>query len=339
MLVDLRSDTLTKPSPGMLDAMINATVGDDVFNVDPTVNELETKAAAMFGMESGLFCPSGTMTNQIAIKSHTNPLDEILCDELSHIYNYETGGFAFNSGVSIKLLKGDRGRFSSKDILENIQPDFDWLPNTSLVSIENTCNKGGGCFFTIKQMQILSETCKHAKLKFHLDGARIFNALLELKKKPLDLKGYFDSISICISKGLGAPAGSVLLGSKEFIKRSRKFRKVMGGGMRQAGYLAAACIYALENNVERLSEDHKKAKVLAEELSQVPFIKSIDPVDTNIIMFHLNDLITVEKFISVLNNFEINAIPLGAQSVRMVTHLDFTDEMLERTIKVLRKLR
>ena len=335
MNIDLRSDTVTKPSKAMLDAMMNAELGDDVFNEDPTVKKLEEKMAAMFGMEAGLFCPSGTMTNQIAIKSHTQPLDEIICDKICHIYNYETGGWAFHSGVSIRLTNGNNGRMTVPQIEELIQPDFDWLPNTSLVAIENTVNKGGGSVYTIEEMKAISDFCRSKKLIIHLDGARIFNALTALNKKPEDLHGIFDSISVCISKGLGAPVGSVLLGNKAFIKKSRKLRKVMGGGMRQSGILAAACIYAIENNVTRLSDDHARAKQLAQILSALPWVKQVLPVETNIVIFEVADS---AKVAAALAAHHIKIQPFSPTLLRMVTHLDFTQEMLEKTLAILKKV-
>jgi threonine aldolase len=335
MVIDLRSDTVTKPTPAMLQAMMSAPVGDDVFNEDPTVNALEEKAAAMFGMEAGLFCPSGTMTNQIAIKAHTQPLDEIICDKLAHIYNYEVGGWAFHSGVSVKLTNGINGVMNPKQIDELILPDFDWFANTRMVCIENTVNKGGGSVYTIEQMQEISTFCKQKGLILHMDGARLFNALIALNKKPSNVAGLFDSISICISKGLGAPIGSVLVGKKDFIKKSRKIRKVMGGGMRQAGYIAAACLYALDNHVERLADDHAKAATIAKTLSELSWVKSVLPVQTNIVIFEVDDSATMNK---VLADKGIRCSPFSPTLIRMVTHLDFTDAMLEELVKRLREV-
>jgi len=325
MIIDLRSDTVTRPSDAMLTAMMRAEVGDDVFNEDPTVIKLEALAAGMFGMEAGLFCPSGTMTNQIAVKVHTQPLDEVICDKLCHIYNYEVGGWAFHSGVSVRLTDGDRGIMTTEQIDRCILPDYDWYPNTKLVCIENTVNKGGGAVYTIEQMTTIGEFCKSKGLTYHLDGARIFNALAALGKKSNDLSGIFDTISVCISKGLGAPAGSLLLGPRDLIKKARKIRKVMGGGMRQAGYLAAACIYALENNVQRLAEDHHKAKQIEALLKQCSWVKEVLPVETNIVIFEVaNSALTAEKLTAV----GIRCSPFSPTLVRMVTHLDITDEMM-----------
>ncbi len=338
MIIDLRSDTVTKPTKAMMDAMMNAKVGDDVFGEDPTVIALEEKAAALFGKEAGLFCPSGTMTNQIAIKAHTQPGDELICDVNSHIYNYEGGGLSFNSGVQAKLMQGDRGRISASKIENSINGDFDWLTRTSLVSLENTVNRAGGSFYTIEQVKPIQKLCKDKKLALHLDGARIFNALAETKESTQQTGELFDSISICLSKGLGTPAGSVLLGTKEFIKKGRRIRKVFGGGMRQAGFLAAAGIYALDNNVKRLIEDHKRAKEIEKILKQLPYVDSILPVDTNILIFDINPKISSLDFEKKLAENNIKMAAFGKQTVRFVTHLDFTDEMLGRLEKVLKSI-
>lgn len=325
MIIDLRSDTLTKPTPAMLNAMMHAEVGDDVFNEDPTIEKLEALSAGMFGMEAGLFCPSGTMTNQIAVKIHTQPLDEVICDKLCHIYNYEVGGFAFHSGVSVRLTDGERGIMTTQQIEKCILPDYDWYPNTRLVCIENTVNKGGGSVYTIEQMKEIGAFCKTKGLAYHLDGARIFNALEALGKKSNDLADVFDTISVCISKGLGAPAGSVLLGPRHLIKKARKVRKVMGGGMRQAGFLAAACIYALENNIERLNEDHKKAKKIESLLNQCTWVKQVLPVETNIVIFEVEDSAQTAERLAAIG---IRSSPFSPTLVRMVTHLDITTQMM-----------
>lgn len=338
MLIDLRSDTVTKPSKGMLDAMMSAKVGDDVFGEDETVIALEKKSAEMFSKEAGLFCPSGTMTNQIAIKVHTKPGDELLCDVNSHIYNYEGGGISFNSGVQAKLLTGDRGRLRSEQIEQSINADYDWLTRTSLVSLENTVNRAGGSYYTLGQIKPISDLCKQKKLGLHLDGARIFNALTETKERTSDTGNLFDSISICLSKGLGTPAGSVLLGTKEFIKQARRIRKVFGGGMRQAGFIAAAGIYALDNNIARLKEDHNRAKEIEKILKQLNYVDNILPVDTNIIIFDLNKKINSADFEKKLLDNNIKAAAFGKQTVRFVTHLDFTDDMLGALEKVLKTI-
>ncbi|MDX5348135.1 MAG: aminotransferase class I/II-fold pyridoxal phosphate-dependent enzyme, partial [Hymenobacteraceae bacterium] len=265
-IADFRSDTVTKPTPEMLQAMLAAPVGDDVYGEDPTVNELEQKCARIFGMEAGLFCPSGTMTNQIAIKAQTDALGEVICDETAHIYNYEGGGIAFHSRASVKLLQGHRGRITARQVEENIRPDNVHFPITQLVSLENTANKGGGACYSFAEMEAIAAVCNKYNLRLHLDGARVFNALVATGQQAAHYGKLFNTISVCLSKGLGAPVGSVLLGDKTVIKKVYRLRKVMGGGMRQAGYLAAAGIFALDHHVNRLSEDHQKAKQLEMQL-------------------------------------------------------------------------
>ena len=337
-LIDLRSDTVTRPSKEMLEMMFSAQVGDDVFDEDPTVKALEAKASSLFGKEAGLFCPSGTMTNQISIRILTQPQQEVICDKGAHIYYYEGGGIASNSGLSMRLLEGDRGRISVSQIEDNINPpDNIHQPFTSLVAIENTCNKGGGSFYTLQQMKALSEVSRKNNLKIHLDGARIFNAIAETGDSTLEIGKLFDTISICLSKGLGAPVGSLVLSSAENIKRAKRVRKSFGGGMRQSGYLAAAGIYALDNNIKRLTEDHRRAKIIYQALTSLSYINEILPVDTNIIVFSLIDEKPIEHFLNYLTENNIKAVAFGKQTVRMVTHLDFTDEMLDKLILVLNK--
>lgn len=338
MKIDLRSDTVTKPTKAMLDAMFNAEVGDDVFGEEPTVNALEAKASKLFDMEAALFCPSGTMTNQIAINVHTRPGDEVLCDVTSHIYNYEGGGIASNSGVQAQLIQGDEGRISAAQVLENIKPAYDWMTRTTLVSIENTGNKAGGSYYSLEQMKELSAVCKQHQLNYHLDGARIFNAIVESNYQPADLGKLFDSISICLSKGLGAPVGSLLLGNKDFIRKARRVRKVFGGGMRQAGYLAAAGIYALDHHVKRLKEDHTRAKELERILVKLDYVDQVIPVYTNIVIFNLHKNILPSAYIEKLAAQGIKATGFGKQAIRFVTHLDFTDDMLDATKSILQKI-
>ncbi|MHB8260162.1 MAG: threonine aldolase family protein [Bacteroidia bacterium] len=338
MIIDLRSDTVTKPSAPMLQAILTAPVGDDVFNEDPTIIQLEEKLAAMFNMQAGLFCPSGTMTNQIAIKAHTQPGDEVICDVNSHIYVNEGGGVAFNSGVQVRLLNGDRGRITAPQVEENINGDFDWLPRTALVSLENTINKAGGSFYTVKEIEPIAQLCKQKNLPLHLDGARIFNALQASKETPPQHGSLFNSISVCLSKGLGAPVGSVLLGDKIFIKKARRIRKVFGGGMRQGGILAAAGLYAIAHNITRLNEDHTRAKQLEKMLQTLPFIENILPVDTNIVIFNVAPKISSQAFVQALQQHNIKAVAFGKNTMRMVTHLDFTDDMLNEVAKVLKKI-
>ena len=340
MIIDFRSDTVTRPTASMLEAMFSAQVGDDVLGDDPTVKALEAKAAAMFGMEAALFCASGTMANQIAIKAHTQPGDEVICHKLSHVYYYEGGGIAMNSGASVCLLEGDQGRITAADVAMHINPPNDpHRPLTRLVSVENTMNKGGGSVYDFSELQRIGEVCTKNGLKYHLDGARLFNALAETDETTEDYGKLFDSISICISKGLGAPVGSVLIGTKEFIFRSRRIRKVYGGGMRQAGYLAAACIYALDNNVERLSEDHSKAKQLETMLLSLPYIQAVVPVQTNLVFFSLKPEMPAADFLKKLRENNIFAMALAPQEIRFVTHLDITDAMMDKVETVLMAMR
>lgn len=338
MIIDLRSDTVTKPSAEMLLAMSKAEVGDDVFAEDPTVIRLQEYAANLFGKEAALFCPSGTMCNQIAIKCHTHPMEEVICDKLSHIYNYENGGYAFNAGVSIRLIEGENGIIASDQIPPLIQPDHDWLPKTTLVVIENTCNKGGGSFYSLSQVEAISKTCKENSLSLHLDGARIFNALAEMGNGPKEIGALVDSISVCLSKGLGAPIGSVLLGTKEFIKKARKWRKAMGGGMRQVGVIAAAGMHALEKNRDRIKDDHRRASELGTCLANRSWVKQVLPVKSNIVIFELDQQYDGAAFVADLEKEDIKAIQFGPQWVRFVTHLDITQEMVSRTIDVINGL-
>lgn len=330
-MIDLRSDTVTKPSPEMLQAMVEAQVGDDVFGEDPTVNDLQSFAADMFGMEAALYCASGTQTNQIAIKLHTQPGDEVICDKLSHIYLYEGGGIASNSGASVRLLEGNLGRFTAEQVLENINDKNNiHFPISSLVSIENTVNKGGGACWEIDEMIKIKAVCQNNNMALHLDGARLFNALVAKNQSPKKYGQLFDTISICLSKGLGAPVGSLLLGSKEHIVKATRIRKAMGGGMRQAGFIAAAGIYALQNNVERLKIDHERAKSLASVLQNSSFVESIYPVETNIVIFKVNSkIISTNQLIENLKENGINVVSMGNNLVRFVLHLNITDSEFE----------
>ena len=338
MITDLRSDTFTKPSPAMLEAMFKAEVGDDVFGEDPSVNKLEAMTAEMFGMQSALFCASGTMGNQIAIKCHTQPGDEVICDKLSHVYIYEGGGIAFNSGCQVSSIEGIAGKISADQVLEAINPKAVYKANTSLVSIENTTNRGGGSCYEFTDIQLIKEVCLQNKLKYHLDGARIWNALVAKGETPLQYGKIFDSISVCLSKGLGAPVGTVLLGSHDFIDKARRIRKVLGGGMRQAGYLAAAGIYALENNIARLAEDHLHAKQIAEALSKKEFVGRIMPVETNILIFEILQPYTAKSFADALAKFDILAMDISPTQIRMVTHLDITDKMVQNLVTLIEQL-
>ncbi len=337
-MIDLRSDTVTKPSAQMMEFMMKAPLGDDVFAEDPTINKLQLMAADHFGMEASLFCPSGTMTNQIAIKAHTQPGDELICDAASHIYNYEGGGIAFNAGVQARLINGDRGRINADQIENAVNPNFDWLTKTSLVSLENTVNRAGGSIYEISNIQLIKDICLKHNLSLHLDGARLFNALVVTKESPKLYGELFDSISICLSKGLGAPVGSLLLGNKNFIAKARRIRKVFGGGMRQAGILAAAGIYALENNITRLAEDHENAQNIEAVLRNTSYVKTILPVETNIVIFELTQGIEANVFVQKLKENEILCTGFGGQSIRMVTHLDFSTTMCKRVCNVLATL-
>lgn len=336
MTIPLLSDTVTRPTPGMLEAMFHAEVGDDVFREDPTINALEVKCAGLFGHEAALFCPSGTMTNQIALKVHTRPLDEVICDEMSHIFQYEVGGYAFHSGIAVNLLHGENGILTPELVEAAVRPRQDWLPLSRLVVIENTCNKGGGSIYSLERIRGIRAVCQKHGLALHLDGARIFNALVETGDSPASIGAETDSISVCLSKGLGAPVGSVLTGSRAFIAEARRVRKVMGGGMRQAGFLAAAGIYALDHHIERLTDDHAHARILAAALSELPWVGGIRPVQTNIVIFDLAPPLTPAVFLEYLKKNGIVASAFGPQTIRFVTHLDVSREMVGRVVEVLR---
>jgi len=338
MLIDFRSDTVTKPTPAMLDAMMTAAVGDDVFGEDPSINTLEERSAALFGMEAGLFCPSGTMTNQIAIKCHTQPGDEVICDTDAHIYQYEGGGIAFNAGASVRLLTGDRGRITATQVKAGINPDDVHRARTSLVCLENTSNRGGGSCYDFAEIEKIGAFCREHQLALHLDGARLFNALVAKKESPVQYGNIFDSISICLSKSLGCPVGSVLLGKKDFIKKARRVRKVFGGGMRQAGFIAAAGIYALEHHIDRLQEDHDHAIAIAASLQGKSFVKMVLPVETNIIIFELQEDGAAPALVARLKEQHILAYAIAPNRVRLVVHLDITPAMVEQTITVLQHL-
>jgi len=339
ILIDLRSDTVTVPTSGMMKAMMEARVGDDVFGDDPTVKALEKKLCDMFGMEAAVFCPSGTMANQIAIKTHTKPGDELICDESAHIYRFEGGGIALHSGCSVRLIQGNRGRFTTEDIKINVNDPFnEHLPHTSLVAIENTSNRGGGSCYDYNELVKMSEWCRQHKLAFHLDGARIFNAITARGESPEQYGRIFDSISVCLSKGLGAPVGSVLLGSKEFIFQARRFRKAFGGGMRQSGYLAAAGIYALEHHINRLADDHRRAARLAQTLAGLSFVEYVLPAETNIVIFKLKDAMPASQFVHSLMESGIAMVGFGPQQIRAVLHLDIDDVQLDTVCNCLMKM-
>ena len=338
MKADFRSDTITKPTSKMLEFMMKAPVGDDVFSEDPSINHLEAMMAEMFGMEAGIFCPSGTMTNQIAIKCHTQPGDEVICDKNSHIYFYEGGGISFNSSASVKLLDGDRGRVTAQQVKEGINPDDIHRPVSKLVSLENTCNRGGGSCYDFNEFLEIKKVCVENKLMLHLDGARIFNAIVAQNENPKDYGDCFDSISVCLSKGLGAPVGSVLLGNKDFIKKAKRIRKVMGGGMRQAGYLAAAGIYALDHHIERLQEDHTHALMIEDALRAKPFVDQVLPVETNIVIASFHAPYTPQLFMEAMKKEDILMYQISPNQIRMVVHLDINPALVEKTILAINKL-
>ncbi len=336
--IDLRSDTVTKPTKGMLDAMFSAKVGDDVLEEDETVNLLEQKLSAMFGMEDGLFCPSGTMTNQIAIKCFTNPMDEVICDQTAHVYRYEGGGIAYNSLASVRLLNGDRGRLTAEMIEPEINADNIHYPASTLVVLENTINKGGGACLSLQQIEPIHTLCNIKGIKLHLDGARIFNALIATGDKAINYGSYFDGISVCLSKGLGAPVGSVLLGNKELISKATRIRKVLGGGMRQAGYLAAAGIYALDNHVKRLSIDHLHAQKLGEWLLETNYVARVMPPESNIVLFDVHNDLDAEKVVKLFGKAGLKCNTTGPKTIRFVTHLDISSTQIDQCENIIKKL-
>ncbi len=335
MTIDFRSDTVTRPTPGMMDAMMKAAVGDDVFREDPTILRLEKRMAELFKMEAALYCASGTMSNQVAITSHTRPGDEVICEQESHVYYYEGGGIAFNAGCQTKTLSGDRGRIRAEQVLKSINPNDVHKARTSLVCLENTSNRGGGSCYDLKEIKKIRKVCEEQGLILHLDGARLFNALVAKNEDPADYGPLFHSISVCFNKGLGCPAGSVLLGTEKFIHQSRRVRKVFGGGMRQAGFLAATAIYALDHNVERLAIDHQRAKKIAEALQNHPMVKMVLPVETNLVIFELRDSEDPRSFIARLKQKDVLLLPISETRLRIVTHLDISEDMVDVFTKIL----
>ena len=334
-MIDLRSDTVTRPTPAMLEFMMKAKVGDDVFGDDPTTRELERLGASLFDKEGGLFCASGTMSNQIALNVHTQPGDEVICHNDAHIYRYEGGGMARNSGISARLLSGHAGRIQAKQIPAEINPDDVHYPVTRLVSIEDTANRGGGAYYDPVEIREIRTCCTKYRLALHLDGARVFNALTETG---LDSRAYgsqFDSISVCLSKGLGAPVGTLLLGTEAFIHKARRVRKAFGGGMRQTGYFAAAGIYALEHHVERMKDDHLRARILAEALTGKAWVREVLPVSTNIVVALLADKLDEKEVVRALEARGIRSIGFGKGRIRMVTHLDVNDGDIDFVLRSL----
>ncbi|RFN58374.1 threonine aldolase family protein [Marixanthomonas ophiurae] len=338
MKIDLRSDTVTKPTKGMLQAIMEAEVGDDVYKEDPTVNKLENYVAELFGMDEALFFPTGSMANQAAIKLHTQPAEQLICDKWAHVFNYEGGGASFNSGVSCKLVDGDRGMITAAQVEENINPpDFYHSPLTTLVCLENTTNKGGGACYDFEEIKKIRKVCDKHNLGLHLDGARLMNAIVAKKENPKDYGEVFDTLTICLSKGMGTPLGTLLLGKKELMKNAMRVRKVLGGGMRQIGFMAAAGLYAFENHIERLAEDHKKASEIAKTLKKQSYVSEVEPTETNIVIFYLKEGFSEEKFMEDLQNQDIIISNMGQGKLRVVTHLDYTDAMHERFLEVLRQ--
>lgn len=339
MIIDLRSDTITLPTPAMRDAMFSASLGDDVLGDDPTVNALEAKAAAMFGMEAALFATSGTMTNQLAIRTHTRPGDDVICDVLSHVYQYEGGGISVNALASVSLPQGERGKLTPDLVREYIYNPADaHKPISRLVVLENTVNKGGGCYYTVPEIAAIRQVCDEHGLLLHLDGARLFNALVETGEPTEAYGQLFDSISICLSKGLGCPVGSLLLGKADFIRKARRYRKLMGGGWRQAGFLAAAGIYALDHHVQRLKQDHARARQIGRMIERRTEVEEILPIDSNIVIFRLPETLLATDYVKKLDAQGIRGITFGKHLVRFVTHLDFTDDHLVEMEKKLSEL-
>jgi|TARA_Y100000385_G_scaffold122491_1_gene127310 threonine aldolase len=337
MIIDLRSDTVTKPSEGMMDAILSAPLGDDVYAEDPSVNALEARVAAMFGKPKALFFPSGTMANQTAIKLHTQPGEQLICDKYSHVYNYEGGGVSFNSGVSCKLVDGHRGMMTASQVEAAINPpDFYHSPLSSLVSLENTTNKGGGACWDYNEILKIRAVCDAHSLGLHLDGARLWNALIAKSETPMQYGNVFDTISVCLSKGLGAPAGSILLGNENIMENALRVRKMLGGGMRQIGLLAAAASFALDHQFERLKQDHVKAKEIESILQELEAVASVEPVETNIVIFNLNPELDPELFLNHLKTHRVLVSDMGSGKLRMVTHLDYTDAMHLKLTQLLR---
>ena len=336
MLIDLRSDTVTKPSPGMIDAMSSARLGDDVYFEDPTVNQLQDRLAKMFGKDKALFFPTGTMANQAAIKLHTQPGEQVICDKYAHIYNYEGGGVSFNSGVSCKLIEGNRGMISSEQVINAINPpDFYHSPLTTLVALENTTNKGGGACWDFEEIKKIKLVCNDKKLGFHLDGARLWNALEEKSETPDQYGQYFDTISVCLSKGLGCPIGSVLVGNNDIMEKAIRTRKMLGGSMRQVGVLAAAGLYALDHHRKRLVDDHQKAKDIGRVLEGLKYVFNVQTVETNIVIFELEKHVDSNYFIENLKSKNILISDMGSGKLRIVTHMDYSEKMHEILLETL----
>ena len=337
--IDLRSDTVTRPTPAMRAAMQAAEVGDDVFHEDPTVNRLEERVAALLGKEAALFVPSGTMSNQIAVKTHTQPGDELLCDVNCHIYNYEAGGPAVLSGVTCRTLDGDFGILDVTQLEGQVRPDNEHLVRTRLVCLENTHNRGGGRVYPFEKIEAVRAWARQHGLALHLDGARLWNAVVATGIPAKQWGGLFDTVSVCFSKGLGAPVGSALAGPREFMARARRVRKLFGGGMRQAGVLAAAALHALDHHVERLAEDHRNAQVIARAVADTPGLRLVPPeVETNLIWVEVDrDLGTARDVANALKERGVLVHPAAPQLFRACTHLDVSAAQAERAAEVIRR--
>ncbi|MFH1514760.1 MAG: GntG family PLP-dependent aldolase [bacterium] len=337
-MIDLRSDTITRPTQQMRHAMANAEVGDDVFGDDPTVNLLEETVAEILGKEAALFVPSGTMANQIAVRCHTQPGDEVLLHEDAHHYFYETGGAFVLSGVVPRMLRGDRGMFTTEEVERAIRPDDVHFPSTTLLCVENTTNRGGGAIWPIDDINEIKKTADKHNLKLHMDGARLWNASVASGIPEKEYAKFFDTVNVCFSKGLGAPIGSAVTGSIEIIKKARKYRKLLGGGMRQAGIIAAGALFALDHHRERLADDHRCAKQLAEGIAGLPGIEiDLEKVETNIVIFFSKN-IPAKELVQKLFSEGIWVLALGDEMVRAVTNMSVYDGDIERTIKVMKRI-
>ncbi len=338
-LIDLRSDTVTRPTPAMRAAMHAAELGDDVFNEDPTVNRLQERVAALLGKEAALFVPSGTMSNQICVKAHTQPGDELLCDLNCHIYNYEAGGAAVLSGVTCRTLDGDYGILDLSQLEDKIRPDDQHLVRTRLVCLENTHNRGGGRVYPLEKIEAISAWARGHGLRLHLDGARLWNAVVATGVAAAEWAGHFDSVSVCFSKGLGAPVGSALAGPREFVKRAHRIRKLFGGGMRQAGVLAAAALYALDHHIDRMAEDHANARVLAQAVADTPGLRLTPPeVETNLVWFEVDpELGTSRTVADALRQRGVLVHVSGPRKLRACTHLDVSAAQAERAAETIRQ--
>jgi len=335
-MIDLRSDTVTQPTQEMMQAMWQAEVGDDVYKEDPTVNLLEKRVTDFFGTEEALFFPTGSMANQAAIKLHTQPGEQLICHEWAHVYNYEGGGVSFNSGVSCKLIGGPQGKMKADKVETAINPpDFYHSPLTTLVCVENTTNKGGGACYNFEDLKQIKAVCEKYNLKYHLDGARLWNALVAKNEDPKQYGALFDTISVCFSKGLGTPLGTVLTGTKASMKNAMRVRKVLGGGMRQIGYMAAAGVYALDHHLERLQEDHRRASEIADKLSSLSYIERVEPTETNIVIFYLNTTTSEESFTQYLQDHNVKISNMGQGKLRIVTHLDYNESLHQSFLKIL----